>query len=147
MICDGCSHDVNFSEFRLWVCPEKGGMLRYCKGCRYGTTSFPDVYFDNKPEINLADDPITGKPREFLSRGQKAAYLKEKGIREAGDRYHGAPYQFSQNQEKKRVDTKHEVQMALKKVREMGKYRRHQEYLKLMKENQDKNRTRYGTGR
>lgn len=101
-----------------------------------GRASFPDVFWDGKPEENLADDPRTGKPRVFHSKGQKSAYLKEKGIMEAGDKYHGAPVQISQNQLRKAVDGRHEVQMAIKKVKEMGKDQRHQEYLKIIREGQ-----------
>jgi hypothetical protein len=91
------------------------------------------VYWDGKPEENLADGP-DGKPMVFLSRGQKAAYLKAKGLQEAGDRYHGAPISFHRNQERKVVDSRHEVRMALKKVQGMGRDNRRQQYLKILKE-------------
>lgn len=97
----------------------------------------PDVYFDGKPEENLADDPATGRPRMFGSRGEKAAYLKSRGLMEAGDTVHGAPVEVHRNQER-RIDTRHEVQMALKKVRDMGRDNRRQEYLRITKEGQNR---------
>lgn len=132
--CNGCEQEKDFKDCRLWICPEKSPMLRFCKICRTVRASVPDVYWDGKPEENLADDPRTGKPRVFHSKGQKDAYLKGRGLMEAGDRFHGAPVQLAQNQLRKAVDSKHEVQMALKKVKEMGKDRRRQEYLRIINE-------------
>jgi len=101
----------------------------------YSGGGVPDVYWDGKPEENLANDPVTDKPIVFLSKGQKAEYLRSKGIMEAGDRVHGAPVSIYKNQERKAVDSRHEVQMALKKVKEMGRDRRRQEYLRIVNEN------------
>lgn len=91
------------------------------------------MFFNGKPEEGLADNPLTGKPRVFSSKGEKAAYLRERGLVEAGDRHHGAPMQIHQNQNRK-TDSRHEVMMALKKVREMGQDNRRQAYLKIVKE-------------
>ena len=108
-------------------------MRRYCRLCQSPKAAVPDVYFDGKPEINLADDPTTGKPRVFSSRGEKAAYLKERGICEAGDKVRGAPVMLHKEKPPK-LDSRHEVQMALKRVKEMGRDVRRQEYLKIQKE-------------
>lgn len=136
--CDGCARNVDFSDFKMMILsPKHDKVTRLCRGCRSGTTSkVVDVYFDGKPEENLADDPRTGKPRVFSSKGEKAAYLKFKGLMECGDSVHGAPVQLAPNQERKAVDSRHEVQMALKRVREMGRDVRHQEYLRITKEGQ-----------
>jgi len=91
------------------------------------------VYWDGKPEENLADDPVTGQPPVFFSKGHKAAYLKSRGIVEAGDRVHGAPAMTSTPP---KLDSRHEVRMALKKVSEMGRDVRRQEYLRIIKEGQ-----------
>jgi len=132
--CNGCESDKGFYEFSLLLIEKWGeGIKRFCRNCRAPKAYLPDVYFDGKPEENLADGP-DGKPRVFFSKGEKAAYLKSRGIMEAGDRVHGAPVQVHKNQERK-VDTRHEVQMALKKVREMGRDNRRQEYLKICREN------------
>lgn len=139
--CDGCDQEKDFQKDMVFMTTTKEGKgpnLRFCRTCRTVRVSFPDVYFDGKPEENLADDPRTGKPRIFGSRGEKLAYLKSKGIMEAGDNYHGAPIQFSQNQNRKVVDSKTEVQLALKRVKEMGKDQRHQEYLKIVKEGEQR---------
>lgn len=132
--CNSCQKEVPFSEIRRWVAPSKSPqILRYCRDCVHGTVTFHDVYWDGKPEHNLADDPYTGKPRVFMSKGQKAAYLRERDISEAGDKVHGAPVMLHK-ETPRRVDSKHEVQMALKKVRDMGQDVRRQAYLKVLKE-------------
>lgn len=132
--CDGCNIDRDFnSEYGMLCIPKWGdGIRRYCKYCHSPSTHFPDTFFNGKPEINLADDEHTGQPRVFFSKGQKAAYLKEKGLMEAGDRYHGAPIQLTQAPPK--VDSRQEVRAALQRVKEMGVDRRRQEYLKIVKE-------------
>lgn len=131
--CNSCDLDRDFSsQFSILIIEKWGhGIKRFCKDCRKPKAGLPDVFFDGKPEENLADDPHTGKPRVFSSKGEKAAYLKERGIREAGDRYHGAPFASGN---KPSVDSKHAVKMALKQVREMGADVRRQAYLKVVKE-------------
>jgi hypothetical protein len=54
---------------------------------------------------------------------------------EAGDKHHGAPMSFINNDSRGTFDSKHEVRMALKKVKEMGQIRRREEFLKIRKEN------------
>jgi len=131
--CDTCNQARDFDkDYSLYIINRRNEVSRVCRSCRgRSSVSFPDVYFDGKPEENLADDPHTGKPRVFSSRGEKAAYLRERGIMEAGDLIHGAPYSTSGNPGK--VDSRHEVRMALKKVKEMGKDVRRQEYLRITK--------------
>lgn len=110
-----------------------GGGIQVCDGCGLaGASQVYDVYWDGKPEENLADDPITGKPREFLSKGHKAKYLKERGLVEAGDRVHGAP--LSTVNVSRGTDSKTQVRLALKHVREMGQDVRRQEFLRITKE-------------
>jgi len=132
--CANCETEKDFeTEFSLLLIEKWGyGIKRFCKECRKPSVGLVDVYFDGKPEINLADDERTGKPRVFFSRGQKAAYLKEKGLMEAGDRYHGAPLTMTQAPTK--TDSRHEVREALRKVKQMGADVRRQAYLKIIKE-------------
>ena len=134
--CDGCEKEKDFYKEFVFMTTTKEGTgknLRFCRNCRTVRVSFPDIYFDGKPEENLADDE-NGKPRVFASKGQKASYLKERGIMEAGDRVHGAPVQVSRNVPRGE-DSSNAAKMALKKVREMGKDVRRQAYLKIVKEN------------
>ncbi len=135
--CDSCGMERDFdTEYGMCVAYEKK-LMRICRLCRRPRAGLPDVFWDGpKPEENLADDPRTGEPRVFFSRGEKAAYLKERGLMEAGDRTHGSLAQLSQNQNRK-TDSHHEVKMALKKVREMGRDNRHQEYLRIIKQGRD----------
>lgn len=128
--CNGCEADRDFDrEYGILIITPKEGIRRFCRKCVRPTAHIPDVYWDGKPELGLADDPLTGKPRVFSSRSEKAAYLKERGLQEAGDR--GAlrsPAPMTAEQRK------HEVKMALKRVREMGVDNRRQEYLRIVKE-------------
>lgn len=136
--CNGCEQDKDFTtEFSVGVI-SNNITNRFCRTCRNGSINSHDVYWDGKPEINLADDPLTEKPREFLSKGHKAAYLRDRGLMEAGDRYHGAPVSFYKNQERKAVNSRNEVRSALKKVKEMGRDRRRYEYLKIVKEGRER---------
>lgn len=132
--CYECLGQKDFdTEYGILVIEKNKVLKRFCKECRNPKTYVPDVFWDGKPEENLANDPRTNKPIEFLSKGQKARYLKERGLMEAGDKYHGAPVSFSQNQNRQVVNSKEEVFKALKKVKEMGRDARRREYLKIIK--------------
>lgn len=132
--CQGCDQEKDYSLFSILIIERWGhGIKRFCKDCRNPSPCVPDVYFDGKPEHNLADDPTTGQPRVFFSKGEKAAYLKQRGLMEAGDRVHGAPMMIHQNQNRK-VDTKPQVQEALRKVMQMSPSARHREYQRIRKE-------------
>ncbi len=136
--CNSCLYNKDEHEFSLLVIERWGhGIKRYCRDCRSPRAGVPDTFFDGKPEINLADDPHTGKPRVFSSKGEKARYLKERGLQEAGDRVNGAPLTFH-DKKPPRLDAKEEVQKALHKVRQMGSDRRHQEYLRIVRESRDR---------
>jgi len=130
--CNGCNRDTHWDNLKRVVASDKK-IQRFCKMCCNPKSYVPDVYWDGKPEENLADDPRTGKPRIFSSKGEKSAYLKSRGIAEAGDRIHGAPIEIHKNQERN-VDSRHEIKMALKQVKEMGQDVRRQAYLKVLKE-------------
>ncbi len=139
--CNCCETEKDFAEYSILVIEKWGhGIKRFCRSCRSPQAGVADVFWDGKPEENLANDPLTDKPRVFFSKGEKAAYLKSRGIMEAGDRVHGAPVQVHQNQNKK-VDSKPMVQAALREVMKMSPSRRHQEYLKIVKQG-ERNGTR-----
>lgn len=97
--------------------------------------SVPDVYWDGKEEHGLADDPVTGKPRVFGSKAEKAAYLKERGLSEAGDRVHGSFVTAAQREQAAKANERESVLRALQKVRQMGADVRRQAYLKIVSEN------------
>lgn len=125
MKCENCKNE-NAHRIRFY-----GGGIQVCDKCGMaGSSHVYDVYWDGKPEENLADGP-DGKPITFLSKGQKAAYLRERGLREAGDRVHGAP--FSSANVPHGTDSKTEVRETLKRIKEMGRDVRRQEYLKIIK--------------
>ena len=95
----------------------------------------PDVYWDGTPEHGLPDDPQTGQPRIFSSKGEKARFLRENNLVEAGDKVHGSfPTVLGETLE--RGDAREQAQAALHFVSQMGKDRRRQEYLRIVKEAQ-----------
>lgn len=133
--CCRCNQEKDFDlDFKMMIVSADGKRIsRMCKSCRSGNIFAPDVYWDGKPEEGLADDPVTGKPRVFFSAGQKAQYLKERGLQEAGDKFHGAPLQQTRMSTQKN-DSRHQVMEALHKVKQMGKLYRKTEYQKIVKE-------------
>jgi len=131
-ICAYCEEAKD--DLARLVIPERGEIRRYCRSCMKPKAGIPDVYFDGKPEENLADDPRTGKPRVFSSKAEKAAYLKERGLIEAGDRVHGAPVSLIKKEESR--NSRDMVREALHRVKQMGRDVRRQAYLKIMKEAQ-----------
>lgn len=136
-LCNGCGQNRDFDrEYGILIIDGKNSLQRFCRICQRPQVGMPDVYFDGKPEENLADDPATGKPRTFASKFEKAAYLKAHGLQEAGDRIHGAPLMLSRTSEEgdKSDKSRHDVKMALKRVKEMGIDNRRQEFLRIQKE-------------
>ena len=134
--CDGCQIERDFSDIRKWVIPENEKKLfRFCRFCTEVRAYLPDVYFDGKPEENLANGP-DGKPITFSSKGEKAAYLESKGLREAGDRYHGAPISSVESEARRlemvKVNNRKEIKEALEKVKRMPANQRREEYLRLI---------------
>jgi hypothetical protein len=102
-------------------------LLRYCRLCVSGTVKVHDVYWDGKEEHGLADGP-DGKPRVFGSKGEKAAYLKERGLVEAGDRIRGS---FPTVEEPPKVDSRAAVREALRKVAQTPAHKRREEFLRI----------------
>ncbi len=132
-ICGTCEETK--TDWARIVIPEHGALKKICRTCMIPKAGIPDVYFDGKPEENLADDPRTGKPRVFSSKAEKAAYLKERGIVEAGDRVRGAPAMLGSEIPTKR-DSRDYVREALQRVKQMGRDVRRQAFLKIVKESQ-----------
>lgn len=123
MTCGGCG---NTKAFRTRTFQDG---TEFCDRCgQVGTPWVPDVYWDGKPEINLPDGP-DGKPRVFGSKVEKAVFLKQHGLVEAGDKIRGG-YGVSRPIEQKSDS----ALRALQKVKEMGKDVRRQEYLRILHE-------------
>lgn len=93
-----CKRPVTSELLKRCVAPGDGGPLqRYCKECVSGNgPAVPDVYFGKEYingavnyEENIAD-PKTGKPIPFYDKQSKKVAMDIAGVREAGDRKHGA---------------------------------------------------------
>lgn len=133
--CNGCDTERDFeTEYGVLIITINKELNRYCKLCRSPRASVPDVFWDGKPEENLADDPRTGKPPVFLSKGHKASYLKERNLQEAGDSVHGAPLSFARMAPTPKVNSREAVLSALKRARGLSHDVRHREYMKIKKE-------------
>ena len=135
MTC-GCGNE-NAVHYSARFVKNETGQNVYVESCEKcgdaGNVWLPDVYFDGKPEENLADGP-DGKPRSFASKRDKAIYLKSQGICEAGDTFHGAPFTslVSEDRESRRRRIKQEVVEARRKVQSMSPEYRHNEFMRIM---------------
>lgn len=136
--CDICGQNRDFDlDFGMTIVSGKGVLTRICRRCKRPKGGIPDVYWDGKPEENLADDPQTGMPRVFSSKAEKAAYLKSRGLMEAGDRVHGAPMSVTQMVERpshQKTDSREIVRKALADVKKMGIDYRRREFLRIKKQ-------------
>lgn len=97
MECRGCK---NQQATRIRTVYKAEGIEETCDGCKpksYGGSFMPDVYYGygsgEHTEENIAypnGHPKAGEPIPFSSKRGKAEAMKMAGIREAGDRKHGA---------------------------------------------------------
>lgn len=75
--CLNCKSET-FTNKRVWV--ESGELNSICNDCGdFFVDTVPDVFFKTAYKSKALDV-------EFTSKGQKAKYLKEHGLSEAGDR-------------------------------------------------------------
>jgi hypothetical protein len=110
-----------------------GNGWEYCDRCgEVSSVAAPDVFWDGKEEHGLADDPATGRPRVFGSKGEKARYLRERNLSEAGDRVNGAPPSAASLESGR--DRGMSAEQALRIVSQMGRDVRRQEFNRIMKE-------------
>lgn len=132
MICNGCG---NTKAYRCTSWHENGMMLECCDRCGTAkSVAMDDVFWDGKPEINLADDPVTGKPPVFGSRQEKARYLKKRGLVQVDGRNHGG---LGYGQQSGAVDDwRPKIRETRKMVESMGRDVRRQKIWKMIKETQ-----------
>lgn len=72
------------------VCVTGDVLIDTCSNCSsFVPTCIPDVFFD-KPGDHHGIYDTMGKPVFVSTKGQKDYELKKRGLREAGDRVHGA---------------------------------------------------------
>ena len=100
MICTHCGSKEAFVISVMW--DPVNGRKSFCNMCSNTRPStFHDVYWPGGAHYNdNICDKKTGKPIELTSRGQKARVMKEQGLSEAGDLYHGS--RFSPTPSKRR---------------------------------------------
>lgn len=126
MTCGGCGNEKAFKTV-------SGNGWEYCDRCGdFKSSATVDVFWDGTAEHGLPDDPKTGQPRVFGSKGEKAAFLRANGLTEAGDRTRGAPTSVLDNRAP--ADRGVPAAEALRIVREMGSDRRRQELYRIQKE-------------
>ena len=91
--CGTCA-SVSYYYWRVKI-DKDGNRAQYCSSCFDGTVPSlsPDVYFDKSKGANQTDPNLVDRykgPIPFSSKREKAAILKRLGLREAGDKDHGA---------------------------------------------------------
>lgn len=125
MVCGSCGNAKAYKTV-------SGEGWEYCDRCgEVPKVAVPDVYWDGKEEHGLADDPTLGRPRVFGSKGEKAAYLRTRGLAEAGDRVHGAPPSVRSAESR---ESGMSADQAVRLVRNMGADVRRREFNRIMKE-------------
>ena len=135
MLCSGCDNQNASHVSSRFVDVESGGReyVECCEICGVVQNIWtPDVFWDGKPEENLADGP-DGKPRVFSSKRDKALYLRSKGIFEAGDFRHGAPMSAVDIPARNSLKSREQVRAAMNKVKNMGIDVRRREMAKINK--------------
>lgn len=88
-----CGEPFTLDLLKKIVIDAKQQYFRFCKTCVSGNPVIHDVYIGKgsgvQYEENIAD-PKTGDPIPFYDKPSKLAAMKQAGVREAGDRIHGA---------------------------------------------------------
>lgn len=111
--------------------------IEMCDGCgSVQSVRAPDVYWDGEPEHGLANDPSTGQARVFGSKGEKAAYLREHNLTEAGDRERGGFKSYGGPRSVDRKLNREIVRKSLAEVKSWGQEFRKEAFLKIKKESE-----------
>jgi hypothetical protein len=99
--CQGCKRviDEETVKLRRIVTNDYGKFEKFCTDCVMGTVkNLPDVWYGygsgTHTEENIAD-PATGKPIPFSSKQGKWEAMQKAGVRECGDKIHGARTNFT----------------------------------------------------
>lgn len=90
--CAQCEQPKDFmADFSVLLIEKWGaGIKRFCKACRRPKGGLLDVYFKGEyTDEHLASEAHPG-PKHITSRAEKKRWLTACGLRESGDRVHGA---------------------------------------------------------
>jgi hypothetical protein len=119
MICDTCG---NTKAYKM---EQRGNEPPFCDRCGYpGEVFLPDVYFKSGEVCeNLVDDKGNGVA--FGTRMEKYKFMKERGVREAGDMCHGQrgfmPGQMRESKAQTRVIVHDAVERAKAQLKGYGR--------------------------
>ena len=131
MECSGCGNKNAYKTL-------SGNGWEVCDACdRVSAPWVPDVYWDGTPEHGLPDDTKTGKPHVFGSKVEKAIFLKQNHLVEAGDRVKGSMVLTTRG-ETQMNECSDAAREALFKVKQMGRDYRRQEFLRIQKQARDR---------
>ena len=134
MKCEGCGNEHAYRTQSGFYKNEDGNRVPYECCDRCGDTNsgaLPDVFWDGSPEYGLANDPRTGQPRTFSSKMEKARYLKERNLIEAGGGWHGSKTALPTESQVARGMS---VAEAKAQAMQMGKTKRREIIWKMLKE-------------
>lgn len=107
-VCDSCG-ERDRDLFQLWRTNDiLGECAVFCRRCCKPAAGIADVYYGygsgEHTEENIAD-PVTGQPIPFRDRASKRDAMRRAGIREAGDKIHGARNEDMTPQKRKKYFT------------------------------------------
>ena len=88
MICGTCGEECYHSHVAY---SDSGERMETCNNCGNVTITYiPDVYWPGHVHTNPNITDRMGHPIELTSRRHKAQVMRQQGISEAGDRFHGS---------------------------------------------------------
>lgn len=91
MECRTCHNDRPITVRAIYSLKE--GIIESCDRCgQVSMPQMPDVYWPGHQHTNPNITDNMGNPILLESRQHKAKIMKQKGIIEVGDRYHGASF-------------------------------------------------------
>jgi hypothetical protein len=98
--CKGCHRKIDEIDVKLRriVTDDNGKFDKFCTDCVQGTAAIKDVYYGYGSGTHVEEnicDPETGTPIPFSSRQGKWEAMQKAGVRECGDRVHGARTNFT----------------------------------------------------
>lgn len=99
--CYGCGKPDGEVRFRKGICTADPEciMFWYCMDCNKGKqVGVPDVWYGYGSGVQTDENicnPETGQPIPFYDKTSKAAAMKQAGVVEAGDRFHGGRSTFT----------------------------------------------------
>jgi len=113
--CRGCG---NSAAYRVQARMIENKIIDICDRCGdVGSAHVPDVYWPGHAYKSENITDANGNPILLTSRRHKAEVMREQGLSEAGDKYHGSRVETLKHMvPEHKVDAKAEVRAALQQA-------------------------------